>query len=323
VSLRVGIVGCGRMGAKRAAALDGDLVVGCVDRDASLAAALGPVCNDLDALLELRPDAVIVSTTPDALADVACRALEAGTHVLVEKPAGVRLADVEAIDRAAHAAGRVAWVGFNHRYHPAIARAIAEARSGEHGPVLFVRGRYGHGGRLGYGEEWRFDRAVSGGGELVDQGMHLLDLCHAIAGPLDLHAALLRSSYWGDAVEDNAAILLESPGDAGGTWATLHAGWTEWKNIFSLEVSCRTAKLQVDGLAGSYGAPRLTIYRMRPELGPPDVEEIAYPPEDVSWSEEWRAFRARAVAGEGKGTLDAALWAWGIVEDAYARAGVA
>jgi predicted dehydrogenase len=317
VSLRVGIVGCGRMGRKRADALDGDTIVGCVDADAELARAFGPPCASVDELLALSPDAVVVATTPDALADIACRSLESGAHVLVEKPAGVSRADVERIATAAEAAGRVAWVGFNHRHHPGLARAIAEARSGEHGPVLFVRGRYGHGGRPGYEQEWRFDPAVSGGGELVDQGMHLLDLCHAVTGPLALHGALVRSSFWGDAVEDNAALLLDARGD--GPWATLHASWTEWKNLFSLEIACRTAKLQVDGLAGSYGAQRLTIYRMRPELGPPDVEEIRYPDEDVSWREEWRAFRAAATAGAAAGALDAALWAWEIVEDAYAR----
>jgi predicted dehydrogenase len=311
--MRVGIVGCGRVGRKRADALTDETIVGCVDRDPARAAELGPLCTDLDELLAREPDAVIVATTPDALADTACRCLERGVHVLVEKPAGVCRADVARIAEAARSSRRIAWVGFNHRHHPGLARAIAEARSGEHGPVLFVRGRYGHGGRPGYDREWRFDRAVSGGGELVDQGMHLLDLCHALAGPLPLHSALLRSSFWRGDVEDNAALILGAAGDARATWATLHASWTEWKNLFSLEVACRTAKLQVDGLAGSYGAQRLTIYRMRPELGPPDVEEIEYPAEDVSWGREWEAFRAA-----GASSLESALWAWSLIQEAYA-----
>lgn len=320
MSLAVGIVGCGLIGKKRAAALDGDRVVGCVDKNPSAAAALGPPCTNVDALLELRPDAVIVATTPDSLADIACRSLAAGAHVLVEKPAGLRLTDVQAVARGARAADRVAWVGFNHRFHPGLARAVAEVRSGTYGPVLFVRGRYGHGGRLGYADEWRFNPAISGGGELVDQGLHLLDLCHAVAGPLSLHASLLRSSFWGGAVEDNAALLLASRDDPSGPWATLHAGWTEWKNLFSLEIACRSAKLQVEGLAGSYGPQRLTVYRMLPELGPPLVEEIEYPADDVSWRDEWRAFRAETAA-RGADTMASALWAWEIVEAAYAREG--
>lgn len=305
------------MGHKRAAALDGDELIGCVDVNLQSAASLGEPCT-LEELLARRPDAVVVSVTPDSLADVACRALEAGAHVLVEKPAGRSRADVDRIEGAARRAGRIAWIGFNHRFHPGIARALAETRSGRHGPLLYVRARYGHGGRPGYESEWRFDQRVSGGGELIDQGMHLLDLCHALAGPLPLHAALLRSSFWSGPVEDNAALLLGAPGRTG-PWASLHASWTEWKNLFSLEVACQTAKLQVDGLTGSYGPQRLTIYRMRPELGPPDVEEVDYPAEDVSWRTEWQSFRAAALAGgPHNGTLEAVSWAWEIVHQAFA-----
>jgi predicted dehydrogenase len=317
VSLRVAVVGCGLIGRKRAEALGEDRLVACYDRDRALAEALGPACADLAELLALQPDAVVVAVTPDALADVACQALAAGAHVLVEKPGGRSGADIARIAQAAVRTGRLAQIGFNHRYHPAIARALAAARSGEHGPVLFVRARYGHGGRRGYEREWRFDPAVSGGGELVDQGMHLLDLCYAALGPLPLRSALLRNSFWDGVVEDNAAVLLGEPG-RNGPWATLHASWSEWKNLFSLEITCRSAKLQVDGLAGSYGPQRLTIYTMRPELGPPDVEEVEFDPEDVSWLGEWDAFRAAIAAGEPS-DLRSAEWAWSIVEEAYAR----
>jgi len=305
------------MGRKRAEALAEDRLVACHDRELALAEALGPAREDLGEVLALRPEAVVVAVTPDALADVACQALEAGAHVLVEKPGGRSAADISRIADAASRARRVAHIGFNHRYHPAIARALAEARSGEHGNVLFVRARYGHGGRPGYEREWRFDRTVGGGGELVDQGMHLLDLCYQVLGPLPLHAALLRSSFWPGSVEDNAAVLLGEGGRTG-PWASLHASWTEWKNLFSLEIACRSAKLQVDGLAGSYGPQRLTVYRMRSELGPPDVEEIAFGAEDTSWSAEWEAFRA-AVAVGARADLGSAQWAWSIVEEAYGR----
>ena len=97
-------------------------------------------------------------------------------------------------------------VGFNHRFHPGIARAVAEARSGAHGEILHLRARYGHGGRLGYEREWRADPARSGGGELIDQGMHLLDLSHWLLGPLPLHSALLRTAFWDMPVEDNAVV---------------------------------------------------------------------------------------------------------------------
>ena len=104
----------------------------------------------------------------------------------------------------------------------------------------------------------------------------------------------------------------------------LHVSWTEWKNLFSLEIYCRTAKLQVDGLARSYGPQRLRIYRMRPELGPPDVETIEYPADDESWSKEWQHFAAAIHAADGRalaGDLDSAAYGWRCIEAAYARTG--
>jgi predicted dehydrogenase len=324
--LRVGIVGCGVIGRKRAEALGDDRLVAVVDTDKARARALASergasVCHTLDELLGCGLDVVVVATTHDALAATACAALATGAHVLVEKPAGRTLAEIEALAGAAAAARRLVKVGFNHRFHPGIARAVAEARSGTHGDVMFVRARYGHGGRLGYEHEWRADRTVSGGGELIDQGMHLLDLLHWLLGPVPLHSALLRTSYWPIDVEDNAVIVLAG---TKGPWALFHTSWSEWRNEFSLEVYCRSAKLDVSGLARSYGQQVLRIYRMRPELGPPDVEEIAYPPVDASWAAEWQHFREAIGAGACLlGDIESARYAHGIVAAAYAAAGSA
>ncbi len=152
--------------------------------------------------------------------------------------------------------------------------------------------------------------------------MHLLDLTHWLLGELPLHSALLRTSYWDTPVEDNAAILLGAAGDHRAPWATLHVTWTEWKNLFSLEIYCRTGKLQVDGLQGSYGPQRLTVHAMKPELGPPDTEVFEYAPEDVSWAREWAAVRA-AVASRraGRRDLASARYCWEIIEQAYAANG--
>ena len=281
--LRVGIVGCGLIGRKRAQALGaGDALVGVTDTVAAAATRLAdefavPACHDLDALLALGSDVVIVAVTHDQLAGIVERALAAGAHVLVEKPAALGTAQVARLADAAASAGRRVKVGFNHRFHPGIERVAQEVHSGAHGELLHVRGRYGHGGRLGYEQEWRTQPSRSGGGELIDQGMHLLDLVHWLAGPLPLHSALLRTQFWDVPVEDNAALLLGDADDRAAPWAMLHVTWTEWKNMFSLEVYCRTAKLAVDGLVRSYGPQRLRIYRMGPELGPPALEEIAYP----------------------------------------------
>lgn len=325
-SLRVGIVGCGAIGRKRAAALAGDRLVACHDVNASAAAALAAdygadACGSLDELLSAAPDVVVVAAVHSELAALASAALDAGAHVLVEKPAGRCAADVERIRSAAASAGRRVKVGFNHRFHPGIQRAITEARSGEYGPVMFARGRYGHGGRTGYELEWRADPAISGGGEVVDQGMHLLDLCHWLLGELPVHSSMLRTHFWQAPVDDNAVLVLGERGGVGdrSPWALLHVSWTEWKNMFSLEIYCERAKLAVDGLVGSYGPQQLRIHRMRPELGPPDTEEIRYPDRDRSWEREWAHFRdTLSSGGDLLGDLDSAAYAWRCVETALA-----
>jgi predicted dehydrogenase len=325
--LRVGIAGCGLIGTKRAEALgDGDTVVGTFDlvpeAARRLAEAHGASAHDsLDSLLAEAPDVVVAAVSHDQLAGLAEAALDAGSHVLVEKPAGVGTVQIERLQAAAERAGRQVKVGFNHRFHPGIARAAEEVHSGAHGELMHLRGRYGHGGRIGYDKEWRADPVRSGGGELVDQGMHLLDLTHWMAGPLPLHSALLRTHFWDTPAEDNAALILGDQHGRTAPWAMLHVTWTEWKNLFSLEIYCRTAKIQVDGLVRSYGSQTLRIYRMSPELGPPDLEEIAYGPEDTSWTAEWEHFAEGIDAGDGRrlnGSLEDALYAWTQVEAAYA-----
>jgi predicted dehydrogenase len=316
------------MGHKRAAALERDELAAVYDVDPVRARALAgehgaKACSDLDELLSERCDVVVVATSHDQLAPLACRALEAGSHVLVEKPAGLGTADVERVRAARDESGRLVKVGFNHRFHPAIARAVDEARSGRFGPVMFTRGLYGHGGRIGYEREWRAQRELSGGGELIDQGMHLLDLSHAVMGQLPLHSALLKTSFWDIHVEDNAVLVLAASDGRSSPWSLIHVSWTEWKNMFCLEIYCRTGKLRVDGLAGSYGPQRLRIYTMSAELGPPELEVLEYDPQDISWSAEWRHLREAIVSGDGslQGDLDSAAYAWGCVESAYARSG--
>jgi predicted dehydrogenase len=189
---------------------------------------------------------------------------------------------------------------------------------------MFARGLYGHGARLGYEQEWRARRELSGGGELVDQGMHLLDHSFWLAGPLPLDSALLRTSFWDMDVEDNAVLVLGERHDRRAPWAMLHASWSEWKNMFSLEVYCRTGKLHVSGLAGSYGPQSLRIYAMGEDMGPPELEQIEYPKDDQSWSAEWRHFREAIQAGrphELLGDLSSARYAWSCIEQAYAVSG--
>jgi predicted dehydrogenase len=195
------------------------------------------------------------------------------------------------------------------------ARALVDA--GALGPLLFVRGRYGHGGRPGYGDEWRSRPEISGGGELLDQGTHLIDLARWFLGELELEYASTPRWFWPGAVEDNCFLALRGRPD---TMAWLHAGWTEWKNLFSLEITGRDGKLQLDGLGGSYGTERLTLYRMLPALGPPETTIWEYPVDDRAFDRSFE-LELEAFAGARPGdtrSLEDALAVLALTDAAYA-----
>jgi len=206
-------------------------------------------------------------------------------------------------------------VGFNHRFHPALRKAHELVEAGAYGPVQHLRGRYGHGGRIGYEREWRADRARSGGGELLDQGIHLIDLTRYLVGDVALAFCELRTEFWPMEVEDNAYVALRAEQ---GAFAWLHASWSEWKNLFSLEISMRDAKIEITGLGGSYGIERLTLHEMKPEMGPPDTTAWEWPLEDESWHAEIDDVLA-ALAGQPTigASLDDCVAAFAIVDEAY------
>jgi predicted dehydrogenase len=320
--MRLAIIGCGLIGTKRAAAAKGHEIVAVCDPDAARREALARetsarAMSDWREALQSDIDAAVIATPHDGLAPIALAAIEAGRHVLIEKPAGRRAAEVVPIAEAARRQGVIAKVGFNHRFHPAVARANTMAAEGAIGPILFIRGRYGHGGRPGYETEWRFDPKISGGGEAIDQGSHLIDLARWFLGDLTLAFGRAPTYFWPGAVDDNCFLVLES---AAGQLAWLHASWTEWKNQFSLEIMGRTGKLAIDGLGGSYGVERLTYHRMTKQMGPPETRTWDYPGPDRSFAGEFENFAA-AVEGRApvNGSIEDAIAALNIVQAVYER----
>jgi predicted dehydrogenase len=221
------------------------------------------------------------------LAPIALLAVRAGKHVLLEKPGGIRSTELAEIESAAAVSGALVRIGYNHRFHPGFRKAYELIQREDLGEPMFIRGRYGHGGRLGYGREWRMDPVRSGGGELIDQGVHLIDLASSFLGEflkVDGHAA---AYFWDTEVDDNAFLSLRT---AGGQTAWLQVSCTEWKNLFSFEIYFKQAKLQVEGLGGSYGLERLYYYKMLPEMGPPETIIYEFPRGDTSWELELNEF---------------------------------
>jgi len=324
--LRVAIIGCGGIGMKRARTMSGCQLVACADLVNERAVALARTVPGVDPLPDWESvlarrdvDIVVVCSTHNALAEITGAAVAAGKHVLVEKPAARRSAELDDVTRSAEKSGCLVRVGFNHRYHPALLKARQLVDQGALGELMYVRGRYGHGGRVGYEKEWRAQPALSGGGELIDQGIHLIDLARWFLGDFPHVQGFSTTYYWDMPTEDNGFMLLRTQNDR---VAFLHASCTEWKNMFSFEVYGRIGKLDIQGLGGSYGTERIAYYRMLPEMGPPETTIWEYPMGDNSWEVEFREFLDDIRIGrEPAASLSDAKAALQVVERIYEASG--
>ncbi len=290
--MKIGIIGCGLIGYKRAQNISEGQVKIVADTDEEKASSLGNLLGARHTaswrkVADADLDLVIVSTPHHLLPEIALEMVNTGKHVLLEKPGARFPEELTPIIKAAKENQVLVHVGFNHRYHPALQKAKQLVDAGEIGPLMFIRAHYGHGGRLGYEKEWRFNPEISGGGELVDQGTHLIDLARWFLGDFTTIEGWATSYFWNSKVEDNGFLLLRTEDQK---TAFLHASWTEWKNTFSFEIFGKTGKLKIEGLGGSYGVERLMFYRMLPHMGPPETIIWEFPASDSSWRNEFLAF---------------------------------
>jgi len=326
VKLGVAIVGCGLIGIKRADTLGGMVLQACVDLDPVKAGSLAsrfqgcrPMTDWRDAVNDKNVDVVIVATPHNSLAEITAGAIAAGCHVLVEKPAARFMAELGPLITMAKRQNVRVRVGFNHRCHRSFQKMRDIVDAGEVGELMFLRARYGHGGRLGYEQEWRAQPELSGGGELIDQGVHLIDLARWFLGDFSEVDGFAHTYYWDMSVDDNAFMLLKTEDQR---TAFLHVSCTEWKNTFSFELYGRNGKLQVDGLGGSYGVERLTWYKMLPEMGPPETVSWEYPMHDNSWQVEINQFRQDIeLERQPQPGLTDAVAVLQIVESLYEKSG--
>lgn len=292
--MKVAIIGCGLIGQKRAKYLANCTLVACVDKIKERAEHLAkqfPGCIAVTDWHEIihqdNIDIIIIATTHAELAEIALAATKTGKHILIEKPAGRNSTELDPIIAALKTSNSLIRVGFNHRYHRAFRKARELIDNHSLGELMFIRARYGHGGRIGYEKEWRAKPELSGGGELIDQGVHLIDLARWFLGDfkdVDGHA---NTYYWDMPVDDNGFLLLKT---AKKQVAFLHASCTEWKNLFSFEIYGHQGKIDINGLGGSYGTERITFYKMTPAMGPPETTSWEYPMVDDSWEVEFAEF---------------------------------
>ncbi len=330
--LRAGIVGYGYMGEIRRRNIENNAdleLTGICDPGLTESPAFSAPLFSSDAALIDAVDVVFVCTPHFLSPDVAVRALRAGRHVFCEKPPGRNAHDVRRIMEAEAAAPDCRLMfGFNHRHHPGIADARAIVDSGSLGRILTLRGMYGKSGGEGFERSWR-NAPESGGGILLDQGIHMLDLFRFFCGDFCDVVGMVERCYWQIPGEDNAFVLLRTPA---GQIAQLHSSATSWKHTFRLEIGLERGYLAVSGLlskTGSYGRETLLVGR-RPRQGEAIAvgnprEEMTYYDTDPSWDLQVQEF-ARCIR-EGRRVPDSssldALRVIEIVDRVYAQQGQA
>jgi len=330
---RIGVVGAGFIGRKRAetAHAHADCAVSVVcDTDINSARGLAADCGAAvaESWQEIAAgpvDIVVVATTHDALASITTACLAGGKHVLCEKPMGRHPREARRALRASIDADRLLKVGYNHRYHPAVQQVYKTCASGQLGPLMNIRGRYGHGGRPGYDREWRAIPEKAGGGELLDQGAHLIDLAKWLLDDFAEVSGYVETHFWDmKPLEDNAYGIFRTES---GQIASLHVSWTQWKNLFSFEVHGRDGYAIAEGLGGSYGPEQARIGLRRSESGAPEEKIFPFTGEDDSWALEWKDFLGGieqrgvpyALGGEALETLE---WVYRLYEASRTRRAV-
>ncbi len=272
-----------------------------------------------------RIDAAFICTPNHVTADLCIEALDHCGNVFCEKPPGRSWEDFGRIAKAASALPESRLVfGFNHRLHPSIQAAKALIGEGGLGEVIYVKGTYGKSGGVRYRESWRNRPELSGGGILLDQGIHMLDIFQVFLGPLAVVDAVLVDAFWRCTVEDNAFVLLKSEK---GAPVFLHSSATLWKHTFRLEIGCHNGYLVASGFlsrTGSYGREQLVIGKRQFEdeamaLGNPR-EEIIHFDRDESWEKEVNEFIASIQEGRPAlhGTLEEARRVMETIRDVYA-----
>lgn len=327
--LKIGVVGFGKMGRIRADSVKGhaDVKVTKVfdSYDTSpceyqRAATAQEIIDDPDI------DAVFVCLPNHLNKDTTISALRAGKHVFCEKPPAFNAAEVREIQAAEIAAGKVLMYGFNHRHHDAVVKMHELIRSGRYGKILWMRGRYGKSVDNNYLNTWRANQKLAGGGILIDQGIHMLDLfLYLSKGSFDEIHALVSSRYWNIAdVEDNVfAIMRDS---TTGVEASLHSTMTQWRHLFSIEVFLERGYMVLNGLktsSNSYGDEELTVALNRstaPAATWEDEERFKYHT-DNSWDREADAFLHAITSGQGAtiGTSEQALQVMDVIDRIYSN----
>jgi 1,5-anhydro-D-fructose reductase (1,5-anhydro-D-mannitol-forming) len=290
--MKVGLIGYGRFAKLREECFKSSKVA-----KVDIVGYFDPHCSDntlrkftkIESLLR-EVDAVLISVPPKLAPGYVQKSIQAGKHVFCEKPAAINLDNLNEID-AAFTSNKVLAYGFNHRVHQSIVKIKEVIDSNKMGRILWLRGRYGKEVDDKYFGTWRCDKSLNGGGILIDQGIHMVDLMAHLAGGFDGAQAVLSTNYLNiEGVEDNGFITLFSTTNK--ITASIHTTLTQWRYLFSLEMFLEKGSIVLNGLrtkSGNYGEEVLTIKPNSKNESLMDIVEEIFT-ENISWQTEIDAF---------------------------------
>ena len=321
--MRIGIAGYGVVGRRRQECIsetEGMALVAVCDRRQPGRESLEDdvaIHDTYQGLLSEDLDALFVCMSNDMAAEVTIAGLERGLHVFCEKPPARSMEELEHVIRTEREHPRLKLMyGFNHRYHESVEDALRIVDSGELGEVISLRGVYGKSQLITFDQpDWRTRREIAGGGVLLDQGIHMVDLIRLFGGEFDDVHSFISNSHWGYDVEDNAYALMRA---SNGVVAMITSSATQWRHLFTLEVTMSRGSLVLGGILSSsksYGSETLTVIRANPQKDSGDPrEQMTRYNEDKSWLKEVTAFR------DAISSADAVRW--GNSEDALKTLGL-
>ncbi len=324
------IIGMGKMGRIRYREMvihGGFEVLGICDVNEDVAKEFPEVFFSTDwkeVIDHCKAESVTVCTFNKMIPEITCYALDRGMHVFSEKPPGRTVEDVEVMQKSEKASGKVLKFGFNHRFHYAIMEAKAMIDSGRFGKILWARGTYGKAGGNQFVGNWRSDKNLSGGGILMDQGIHMLDLLRYFLGDFIETKSFVENLYWKETdLEDNAFALLKS---REGKVAMVHSSATQWRHKFHLDLYMEDGYITIDGILSStrsYGEECITFAKKEFEdetsaFGKPREQKIYFDKDD-SWKLEVEDFYEAVANGASvrNGTSDDALGVMKLVYSIY------
>ncbi len=330
--IRVGIAGFGKIGQIRASELEKNenskvVAVFYVNKPDSLDNDIKFI-ESYEELLNQDIDAVFICAYNNVLADYTSLALKAGKHVFCEKPPARTTEELKSVIEIENNSNLILKYGFNHRYHYSVQEAKKLIDSGSMGKLLWLRGVYGKAGSIDYDKNWRNYRKYSGGGILIDQGIHMLDLMRYFSRQDFTHInSFVTTSYWDIKSEDNAFAIMQSDDKV---TAMLHSSATQWKHKFLLEMCFEEGYINLDGILSgtrSYAPEKLVVGRREFEditfaMGKPK-ENTTWFENDDSWKLEGDEF-VDAILGKSKiehGTSKDAFETLKLVERIYENSG--